>query len=244
MVESVEFKPTSPWSLGCVTLKMQRPTQPGDRKRAGELPRKPGGKDRATADPIDLERLHAHDPALLTEIVREVSPRIWMAIRRFARDDDHADDLLQDCWVRILQSMHRFKGHGSFTAWAIAVSKNVCRMHLRRERREGVLKVALESVEHLISREPDLTEAEDLPTTAESLQQLRRQAVYRALGRLPDIERNAIVLRLLEGRNTAETARVLHVSEAAVRSSLLRGVNRLKRMEEVRELLPEWMGWN
>lgn len=224
---------------------MQRPKQPEDSRRAGRnflanlLERY-----RAIADPIDLERLHAHDPVLLTEIVREVSPRIWMAIRHFARDDDHADDLLQDCWVRILQRMHRFKGRGSFTAWAIAVSKNVCRMHLRRKSREGVMKVAFESVENLISRERDLSETEDLPTTAESLQQLRQQAVYKALGRLPDIERNAIVLRLLEGRDTAETARVLRVSEAAVRASLLRGVNRLKRMKEVRELLPEWMGWN
>ena len=76
------------------------------------------------------------------------------------------------------------------------------------------------------------------------MQQLRQQAIYKAMGRLPDIERDAIVLCLLEGRNTAETARILRVGEAAVRSILLRGTNRLRRMREVRELLPEWMGWN
>lgn len=167
-----------------------------------------------------------------------------MAIRRYARDDDHADDLLQDCWVHILEHLHRFRGRGSFTAWAITVSRNVCRMQLRRERREGVQKVGLESVEHLISRELGPNETDDVPTTAESMQQLRQQAIYKAMGRLPDIERDAIVLCLLEGRNTAETARILRVGEAAVRSILLRGTNRLRRMREVRELLPEWMGWN
>ncbi|MYA42774.1 MAG: sigma-70 family RNA polymerase sigma factor [Gemmatimonadetes bacterium] len=167
-----------------------------------------------------------------------------MAIRHFARDDDQADDLLQDCWVHILERLHQFRGRGSFTAWAIAVSKNVCRMHLRHESREGVLKVAVEAAEHLVSRDLDLTDQEDLPTTAESLQKLRQQAVSRALGRLPDRERDAIVLRLLEGRDTAETAQILKMSEAGVRSILLRGMTRLKKMKEMRELLPEWMGWN
>ena len=169
---------------------------------------------------------------------------MWIAIRRFARDDDQADDLLQDCWIHILERLHRFKGRGSFTAWAIAVSENVCRMRLRRKRREGVLKVALDSVEHLLGREPDVTDTDSVRTTAESLQRLRQEAIYKAMGRLPNRERDAIVLRLLEGRDTAETARILRVSEAAVRSILARGMTRLKRMRELRELLPEWMGWN
>ena len=104
--------------------------------------------------------------------------------------------------------------------------------------------MAVEAAEHLVSRDLDLTDQEDLPTTAESLQKLRQQAVSRALGRLPDRERDAIVLRLLEGRDTAETAQILKMSEAGVRSILLRGMTRLKKMKEMRELLPEWMGWN
>ena len=104
--------------------------------------------------------------------------------------------------------------------------------------------MALESVEHLVSRDLDFRETEHVPTAAESLQRLRQQAIYKALGRLPDRERDVIVLRLLEGRDTEETADILRVSRPAVRSILLRGMTRLKRMKEVRELLPEWMGWN
>ena len=167
-----------------------------------------------------------------------------MAIRHFARDDDHADYLLHDCWVHIFEHVHGFKGDGSFTAWAIVVSENVCRMHLRRKSRDGARHVALDSVEHLVSPDLDLTETENVPTTAETLQRLRQQSVYKALGRLPDRERNVVVLRLLEGRDTAETADILRVSKPAVRAILLRGMTRLKKMKEVRELLPKWMGWN
>lgn len=53
-----------------------------------------------------------------------------------------------------------------------------------------------------------------------------------------------IVLRLLQGRTTAETAEILRVSGDAVREILHRGMTRLKRMEELRDLLAEWKGWN
>lgn len=69
-----------------------------------------------------------------------------------------------------------------------------------------------------------------------------KRVVYDALGRLSDRERDAIVLRLLEGKDTAETARALAVSEEAVRAILVRGMTRLRQMEELRALLPEWTG--
>jgi len=69
-----------------------------------------------------------------------------------------------------------------------------------------------------------------------------KRVVYDALGRLSDRERDVVVLRLLEGKNTVETARVLEVSEEAVRAILVRAMTRLRQMEELRALLPEWAG--
>ena len=69
-----------------------------------------------------------------------------------------------------------------------------------------------------------------------------KQAVHAALGKLPDRERDVIVLRLLEGKGTRETAIALGISASAVRSILLRGMTRLSRMEELRGLLPDWKG--
>lgn len=64
--------------------------------------------------------------------------------------------------------------------------------------------------------------------------------MHAALGRLTDRERDVIVLRLLEGKGTGETAIALGISESAVRSILLRAMTRLSRMEELRGLLPDW----
>lgn len=182
-------------------------------------------------DSIDLARLHARDPLLLTQLVRELSPRIWVAIRRYARDDDDADDLLQDCWIRIMERLEAFKHRGSFAAWAIAVSKNVCRTKLRRASREGARTVALEDI------------AEVSGDSRDPLEELRlgreREVIYVALGSLPDRERDAIVLRVLEGRDTEEAATILDVAPATVRSLLQRGMYRLRRMQQVRMLFAD-----
>ncbi len=182
-------------------------------------------------DSFDLSRLHARDPLLLTQLVRELSPRIWVVIRRYARDDDDADDLLQDCWVRILERLEAYKRRGSFAAWAIAVSKNVCRTRLRRARRQGVRTTALQDVAEVSGGPPD------------PLEQLRldrqREILYAALGKLPDRERDAIVLRVLEGRDTEETATILNVAPATVRSLMQRGMYRLRRMEPLRRLVAD-----
>lgn len=164
-----------------------------------------------------------------------------MAIRQYARDDDQADDFLQDCWIRILEQLDSYSPGSPFAGWAIAVSKNVCRMKLREERRAGV-EVTFGTVEDELTTLPDPGEMPRAPP--DSRQRLWKRAVYQALGRLPDRERDTIVLRLLEGKDTAATAGILGVSESAVRSILLRGMTRLRRMEDLRRLLPDWIGWD
>lgn len=163
-----------------------------------------------------------------------------MAIRSYARDDDHADDLLQDCWVRILKNLDSYASRGSFASWAISLSRNMCKTRLRARRRRGVREVAIQGIGEKGWPSP---ESHREPAREEDPRlEFWKRVVYDALGRLSDRERDAIVLRLLEGKDTAETARALAVSEEAVRAILVRGMTRLRQMEELRALLPEWTG--
>ena len=191
-------------------------------------------KPRDTGASIDLPRLHARDPTLLTQLVEDLSPRIWTAIRRYAQDDDDADDLLQDCWVRILDRLDSFKRRGPFAAWAIAVSRNVCKTRLRQRKLARGSVVLVEDISEIAGRGPDPLDA--LRTKRE------QDAIYAALAKLPDRERDAIVLRVLEGRDARETGATLGVTPDTVRSLLQRGMYRLRRMQEIRVLLGDWMG--
>jgi len=155
-----------------------------------------------------------------------------MAIRPYARDDDHAEDLLQECWQVILERLDRYGGRGSFAGWAIAVSKNVCRMHLRKAKRVDGRRTGME----------DAGVPDSAPNPEEELVLLeRRETLYLALGQLPDLERDAIVLRMLEERDASETAKALGVSRSVARSLVARAILRLRNMEQIRQLVMDWM---
>ena len=164
----------------------------------------------------------------------EFSPRIWVSIRSYARDEDHADDLLQDCWMAILIRLDRFRRNDSFARWAIAVSKNVCFDKLRAGKAAKVEEVSLESI-------PEL--AADGSDPLEELGRRRaRPIAYAALSRLSDRERDAIVLWVLMERSLTETATALGVTEPGARTILVRAMSRLRRMPQMRTLLMDWMG--
>ena len=173
-------------------------------------------------------------------MVRELSPRIWVAIRAYAHDDEDADDLLQDCWLQILERLDRYERHGSFVRWAMKVSRNCCRTRLREGRQASLSEVTLGHPGELPDEVQSLAEGswpEEVP-----VRQCWKRVVHEALGRLPDRERDVIALRFMEGMDTAETARVMGVSESGVRSILLRAMTRLRKMKGLREVLPEWIG--
>ncbi len=169
---------------------------------------------------IDRERFCAGDQALFRDLVREMSPRLLHLIRSYARDDAHAADLLQASWIQIYRKRARFSGTGSFLGWALAVCRNVCRMEARKRR--GVRPVRLDEYGDLQDSGPGPAEVH--------IQRQQASALYVALERLPVRERDAIVLRIIEGKSTAEVAHILAVKEASVRSLVHRGLKKLRRM--------------
>ena len=157
------------------------------------------------------------------------------ALRPYARDDDDLNDLLQECWIRVMKQLDNFKQNGSFAAWAIAVGKNVGRTIQRRRRRAGEQRAAPESAEEILDRGPN-------PEEALVFRELR-ELLDSALARLPDRERDMLVLRLVEGRSTAEAAAEIGVSVRSARNLQRRAIHRLRSMSDLVEKLSPWDGF-
>ncbi|MYJ12660.1 MAG: sigma-70 family RNA polymerase sigma factor [Gemmatimonadetes bacterium] len=185
----------------------------------------PGEGTCSISEPIDIDRLRARDEALLKQLVRQISPRMLEAIRPYARDNDDADDLLQDSWLRVMDQLDNFKQNGSFPAWAIAVAENVARTARRRRERTAEQRAAPDSVEEVLDRGPNPEE--------ELLFNEQRELLNSALARLPDRERDIVVLRFIEGRSTAEAAAETGVSVRSVRAIQRRAIHRLLSMFDV-----------
>ncbi len=173
---------------------------------------------------IDLARLHGRDPELLRELIREVTPSIRAAVRSYATDDD-LDDLVQECWIRIMDKLDRFRRDGSFRAWAVVVSRNYCRQQWKQRKR------AIETVP--LDRDAPSTE----PNPEEALHQDQvRTALHEALGRLSQRERDAVVMKLVDGRSTSYIASELGVGESVARKIVHRASYKLQEEDALRDL--------
>ena len=157
---------------------------------------------------------------------------MWIAIRPIAGDDDHARDLLHGSWLCILDRLDQYAGRGSFANWAVKVARNFSRAQLRKEKRAAAVEIPLEKHHHQVE--------DDAPGPEEQvMREQELEEVYRALDRLPDRERDALVLWLLEDKDTPQIAAALGVTKESARAIVDRGMARLRKMALKGELFSD-----
>src|SRR4029079_520091 len=79
-----------------------------------------------------MMRFQAGDRAAFTSLVRKHKTPIYNFILRLVRSNSAAEDLVQDVFVRVVQSASDFKHESRFATWAYAIARNICIDHLRK----------------------------------------------------------------------------------------------------------------
>ena len=173
-----------------------------------------------TADVSRLVRLTLRGDRTAFEqiIVRYESRIMTLAVRLLGRRDDAAD-VAQEVFLRAFKYLHRADPRRPLAPWLFRIAVNVCRDVMRRRQQRQTTFVDGEAVE-------PIDQSSDPCAGLERKQQ--RLILQKALERLPEKERLAIVLRDIEGLSTADVAAILHSSETTVRSQVSRGRLRLK----------------
>jgi RNA polymerase sigma-70 factor, ECF subfamily len=134
-----------------------------------------------------------------------------------------ADEVGQETFVRCFRSLDRFRGESALASYLVTIARNLALSVLARRARNERRFVEWDGVEPM-ANEP-ATEPVDRADVGE-----RRAMVERALGRLSDAHRAVVVLRLLQGLSTKETAEALSVPEGTVLSRLARASAQLRSM--------------
>jgi RNA polymerase sigma-70 factor, ECF subfamily len=140
--------------------------------------------------------------------------------RRLAGPTADIDDMVHDVFVVALQRILGFRGDGNLRTWLFRITHHVVRDRTRRHFLRGML---------FRRRQDEMVAA--LPTPATPHQELERreehQRLYRALDRLSDRYRTAIILFDIEGLSTQEVAELTGVSVGTVLVRLHRGRSKL-----------------
>lgn len=137
---------------------------------------------------------------------------------------DEADDALQECFIAAWRSAGTYRGPGSARAWLFTIARNALR---RRHRRRVAEPEEVASLEVLGER-AGWGAGHDVLRSMEA-----RETLLWALDRLGEEDREVVVLRDVEGFSGEETAEILGLGVAAMKSRLHRA--RLRLLAALRE---------
>lgn len=161
----------------------------------------------------------AGDDGAFAEIVRLCEPAVAATIFGMLGDCAEAEDVGQETFVRFYKSLDRFRGESSVKTYLVRIAINLSLNEIKRRKRRRLLFSPRPVEEHL-----DLPAADGVRGQSGD-----KELVAKALESLEDKYRSVVVLRLLDGYSTGETAGILGIPVGTVLSRLARAQDKMKR---------------
>lgn len=177
-----------------------------------------GSKDRS----FSLEALREGDRAEFARVVDAHSEKIYRLALKMLRDEQDAEDILQETFIKAYKGFPEFKGNAKISTWLYRIATNEALMFLRQKKEDKV------SIHDQVQTDDGQTYTptrivdwcclpEDELMSSEAMAYLDR-----AVEQLSEAMRVTFLLRDVEGLSTRETAEVLDISESAVKTRLSR----------------------
>jgi len=192
-----------------------------------------GGSLHALGEQELVQQARNGDHAAFEELVHRYDRKIFRLARHITQNEEDAEDVLQETFLKAFANLGQFQGHSKFYTWLVRIAVNESLMKLRG--RKGDKTVSLD--------EPLRTEQDVLPreiaawdeNPEQRLGRAEMNAILtRAIDSLSPGFRAVFLLRDVEELSTEETAAALSLSIPAVKSRLLRA--RLQMREKLNRM--------
>ena len=180
------------------------------------------GAEQTDADVI--QQVLQGNTALFELLMRRYNERVYRAARAIVRDQQEAEDVMQQAYVNAFTHLRQFNGSAQFATWLTRIAVNESLARVRRQGRHEAFDDERSKAEALMSRDP----AEN-PERQAFTSELRDLLEW-AIDTLSDGMREVFVLREVEGLSTSEVSECLGVSEDVVKTRLSRGRAALRRV--------------
>ena len=166
-----------------------------------------------------LDAFRAGDAKAFEALVRRYQRPVLAIARRFARDEDDAEDLAQRAFINASERAGGWRG-GSFKAWLLRIVVNLAKNHLRDTSRFDRSDEAQEHEAAAVG-----PGAEERMMRAE-----QQQALRAAVARRPRRQREVLLLRIDGDLPFAEIARTLEITEVNAKVNFHHAVQKLKAL--------------
>ncbi len=159
-------------------------------------------------------------------LVERYSHRLFRLAYRIAENENDAEELVQETFLRAYRNLSRFEARANFGTWLYRICMNCSLDQLRKRRPRGDFQ-ELDNPEGSLSAD-DLTNPSPSPERLLLSAEMRRQ-IEAAIGGLTPTERAAFTLRHHEGLNIEEISSILGLRISATKNTIFRGVQKLRR---------------
>jgi RNA polymerase sigma-70 factor (ECF subfamily) len=174
-----------------------------------------GGAEARDEDVI--EQVLLGNTAMFELLMRRYNERIYRAARAIVRDEQEAEDVMQQTYVNAFAHLRQFRGSAQFSTWLTRIAINES---LARVRRKGRYEAFDDQVSN---EEPGMSHDTSTNPERQAFTGELRHLLESSIDTLPDGMREVFMLRDVEGLSTSEVAECLQLSEDAVKTRLSRG---------------------
>jgi RNA polymerase sigma-70 factor (ECF subfamily) len=189
-----------------------------------------GGATPATATDFDLGLVEAYrrgDDAAFAALLARYERRIRGMCSRYLHDSSLVEDVVQETFCRVLETIDRVEPGYNLSAWIHRIAANLCLDELRRRsRRQGVEPTAGNGAAAV---PPQIVDTERRHRPDEALEQAQTNAqVWEAIRRVPQRQRRVLILRDVHGLSHTAIRSLLRMPAGAVQGTLHRARERFK----------------
>jgi RNA polymerase sigma-70 factor (ECF subfamily) len=186
----------------------------------------PSSNGASDDEPSLIERVVAGDHAAFALVMRAHNQRLYRLARATLRHDLEAQDALQEAYLRAYRSIATFRGDSTLSTWLSRLVLNECYARLRRTRRRDKVIPMVRDGDDAYAAAATVRDR-DLPEQIFGRAELRA-LLEQKLDALPETFRVVFVLRSVEELSVEETAQVLEIPVATVRSRHFRAKSLLR----------------
>ena len=176
--------------------------------------------DEATAEDLQaVEAVLAGDADAFEVLVRRYQRLVASAVWRYGTEASEVDSLVQDIFFKTYRNLAQYRPEHAFSSWLYRLATNHVLDHLRRRKRDPARAPLPETI------------VDTAPVPSETLEAHERAAILRRELRHIDARyRDVLMAVYFEGASVAEAARSLHLPEGTIKTRLMRGRRKLKKL--------------
>lgn len=173
-------------------------------------------------------KLQQGDETAFTWLVNEWQDMVYNTALGIVQQEEDADDITQEVFIQVYQSISSFKGESKFSTWLYRITVSKALDHEKRRKR----KKRFAFVQSLFGNgEEEQGHPSEFNHPGVQMEKKERAAeLFSALKQIPDKQRIAFTLHKLEGQSYQEVAEIMHTSLYAVESLMARAKTNLKKI--------------